>query len=127
MANTNDAFSADIALEPYWTAARDGQLLFKHCRACDRPHYYPRPLCPFCMSADTDWREASGEGTIYSWSVERRASPPFAIAFVKLAEGPTLMTAIVDADLDNISVDQKVTLKFEERNDTPVPVFTPAS
>ena len=85
------------------------------------------PLCPFCMSADTDWREASGDGTIYSWSVERRASPPFAIAFVKLAEGPTLMTAIVDADLDNISVDQKVTLKFEERNDTPVPVFTPAS
>ena len=88
--------SADVALEPYWQAARAGRLLLKLCRACGKSHYYPRPLCPFCMSSDTEWREASGKGSIYSWSVERRATPPYAIAFVALAEGPTLLTNIVD-------------------------------
>lgn len=127
MADTkNDAFGADVALEPYWAAARAGRLLLKRCRACSKIHYYPRPLCPFCMSADTEWQEASGAATIYSWSVERRASPPYAIAFVTLAEGPTLLTAIVNCDLDAIAVDQKVRLAFELRDERPVPVFRPA-
>ena len=120
-----DAFAADAALEPYWAAARDGRLLLKHCRSCDKTHYYPRPLCPFCMSADTEWREAVGIGTIYSWSVERRATPPYAIAFVTLAEGPTMLSAIVDCDLDAIAIGQSVRLGFETRDERPVPVFRP--
>ncbi len=121
----NDAFNADTALEPYWTAAREGKLLLKHCRACGKTHYYPRPICPFCMSADTEWRTASGTGIIYSWSVERRATPPFAIAYVTLPEGPTMLSAIVDCDLDAIAVGQKVALAFETRDGQPVPVFRP--
>ena len=122
----NEAFSADVALEPYWAAAREGRLLLKRCRGCGKTHYYPRPICPFCMSADTEWREASGAGTIYSWSVERRATPSYAIAFVALPEGPTILTAIVDVDLDTIAIGQKVKLGFETREGQPVPVFSPA-
>lgn len=118
--------SADVALEPYWQAARAGRLLLKLCRACGKSHYYPRPLCPFCMSSDTEWREASGQGSIYSWSVERRATPPYAIAFVALAEGPTLLTNIVDCNLDALAIGQQVTLAFETRDEQPVPVFRPA-
>ena len=120
-----DAFTADLALAAYWEAARAGRLLLKHCRDCDKTHYYPRPLCPFCMSSDTQWREASGEGTIYSWSVERRATPPYAIAFVTLPEGPTLLTNIVDCDLDSLAIGQNVKLAFETRDEQPVPVFRP--
>lgn len=119
----NEAFSADVALEPYWAAAREGRLLLQHCRDCGKTHYYPRAICPFCMSADTEWKEASGDGLIYSWSVERRATPPYAIAFVTLPEGPTILTAIVDCDLDTIAIGQQVTLGFETRNDQPAPVF----
>jgi len=121
-----DAFSADVALEAYWEAARGGRLLLKNCGACGKTHYYPRPLCPFCMSSDTQWLEASGEGTIYSWSVERRGTPPYAIAFVALPEGPTLLTNIVDCDFDALAIGQKVKLGFETRDDLPVPVFRPA-
>jgi uncharacterized protein len=126
MADKNNALVADVALEPYWAAAREGRLLLKHCRACDRTHYYPRPLCPFCMSDDTEWREASGAGTVYSWSVERRAQPPYVIAFVTLAEGPTLLTNLVDCDPDGVAIGQAVTLAFETREEQPVPVFRPA-
>lgn len=118
-----DAFAADRALEPYWTAAREGRLLMKQCRGCGKRHYYPRPICPFCMSDDTEWLEASGDGTIYSWSVERRANPPYAIAFVTLAEGPTMLTTVVDCDLDGLAIGQRVKLGFEERENQPVPVF----
>ncbi len=116
---------ADVALEPYWAAAREGRLLIKHCNACGRVHYYPRAHCPFCLSADTGWREASGEGTVYSWSVERRAQPPYAMAFVTLAEGPTLMTNLVDCDFDRIAIGQRVRLAFETRDGQPTPVFKP--
>ena len=121
-----DAFTADLALEAYWEAARAGRLLLKQCDDCGKTHYYPRPLCPFCMSSNTQWREASGEGTIYSWSVERRATPPYAIAFVSLPEGPTLLTNIVDCDLDGLAIGQRVKLAFETREEQPVPVFRPA-
>ena len=37
-----DAFTADVALEAYWEAARAGRLLLKKCGACGKTHYYPR-------------------------------------------------------------------------------------
>ena len=117
---------ADVALEAYWDAARAGRLLLKRCRACGKPHYYPRAQCPFCLSADCEWVEASGAGTIYTWSVERRAQPPYAIAFVTLAEGPTLLTNLVDCDFDGLAIGQPVTLAFDLRDGQPVPVFRPA-
>ncbi|MBM4226916.1 MAG: Zn-ribbon domain-containing OB-fold protein [Gammaproteobacteria bacterium] len=125
-ATKDDTAVADRALAPYWEAARAGRLLLRRCNACSELHYYPRPLCPFCLSADGEWVEASGEGVIYSWSVERRANPPYAIAFVTLREGPTLMSNIVDCDLDGLAIGQPVRLKFEEREGQPSPVFRPA-
>jgi uncharacterized protein len=129
MANQNkqdSAFSADTAMEPYWQAANEGKLLLKKCSDCGKTHYYPRPICPFCMSDNTEWLEASGEGKIYSWSVQRRPEPAFAIAFVTLAEGPTILTNIVDADLESIAINQSVKLKYETRDEQPVPVFSPS-
>ena len=54
--------------------------------------------------------EASGNGTIYTYSVMRRAPMPYAIAYVTLDEGPTMMTNIVDCDLDEIRIGQAVSL-----------------
>jgi uncharacterized protein len=58
--------------------------------------------------------------------VMRRASPPYALAFVTLAEGPTMMTNIVDCDLDGLRIGQKVRVTFQQ-TDTGyrAPVFTP--
>ena len=76
-------------IRPFWEAARRGKLLLAHCTACDRPHWFPRVVCPLCSSCDIEWREASGRGTVYSVSVARRATPPYALAYVTLDEGPT--------------------------------------
>ncbi|HKT19231.1 MAG TPA: Zn-ribbon domain-containing OB-fold protein [Stellaceae bacterium] len=111
---------------PYWQAAAEGKLLLKRCAACGAYHFYPRVLCPFCFSA-TEWRAAAGTGIIYSFSVMRRAAIPYAIAYVTLAEGPTMMTNIVDCDLDAIRIGQKVRVVFKPaENGQAVPMFTPA-
>ncbi len=108
----------------FLAAAAEGRFLIRRCLACKRAHWYPRALCPFCFG-ETAWEEASGSGTIYSHSVMRRVRPAYAVAYVTLAEGPTMLTNIVDADLDALRIGQAVTLVFKSSaNGTPIPCFT---
>ncbi|HEY2539743.1 MAG TPA: OB-fold domain-containing protein, partial [Stellaceae bacterium] len=91
-----------------------------------KAHYYPRALCPFCFSDQTELQQASGNGVIYTYSVMRRTPVPYAIGYVTLAEGPTIMTNIVDCDLDQIRIGQPVRLVFKPSDGgPPVPMFTP--
>jgi uncharacterized OB-fold protein len=113
--------------KPFWDAAAAGTLLLKRCETCGEPHYYPRASCPFCGSDRTSWLPASGRGTIYSYSVFRRAAVPYAIAYVTLEEGPTMLTNIVDGDLDAIRIGQRVSVRFvSTEGGPPVPMFAPA-
>ena len=111
--------------EACWKAAGEGRLLIKHCAACSQYHWYPRPLCPFCLSDRTEWKEASGRGTVYTFSVTRRAGPiPFAIAYVTLEEGPTMLTNLVDCDLDAVRIGDEVQVVFKPNDGgPPVPMF----
>lgn len=120
------AVVVDPATEPYWAAAREGVLKLRRCTACHKPHWYPRPVCPFC-TGDTEWVDAKGSGEIYSLSVTRRAGPvAYALALVKLDEGVTMMTNIVDCDLDALRIGQRVKVVFKAADDGHrVPMFTP--
>ena len=110
----------------YWDAAADGRLVIKRCAACGAFHHYPRALCPFCFSDRTEWLPASGRGTVYSYSVMRRAPVPYAIAYVTLEEGVTMLTNIVDCDLDAIRIGQAVKVVFKPSDGgPPLPMFAP--
>jgi uncharacterized protein len=115
--------------KPFFDAATNGKLLIKKCSACGEHHYYPRPLCPHCFSDQTTWVEAAGKGTVYSYSVMRRGSPvQYAIAYVTLTEGVTMLTNLVDCDLDAIRIGQAVRVVFKPTEGGPsVPMFTPGS
>ena len=111
--------------ETFWKAAGEGRLLVKRCAACSQYHWFPRTLCPFCFSDRTEWKEASGRGTVYTFSVTRRAGPiPFAIAYVTLEEGPTMLTNLVDCDLDAVRIGDEVQVVFKPTDGgPPVPMF----
>ena len=115
--------------KPFFDASARGVLALKDCDACGRFHYYPRALCPHCFSDRTRWVDAVGTGTIYSYSVLRLGTPvPFALAYVQLAEGPRMLTNIVDCDLDALEVGMAVRVVFKPAADgTMVPMFTPAA
>ncbi len=110
----------------FWEAATAGRLLIGTCTACGKRHYYPRALCPFCGSEATEWIPAAGRGAVYSYSVMRRLPVPYALAYVTLDEGVTMMTNIVDCDVDAIRIGQRVRLVFKStEGGPPVPMFTP--
>ncbi len=115
-----------VESEPFWNAARQRRFVVPTCGACGKAHWYPRAVCPFCSAEKIEWRAASGQGTIYSFSVMRRAKEPYAIGYVTLAEGPTMLTNIVDCDFDALHIGQSVRLVFAETEDgPPVPLFRP--
>lgn len=113
--------------EPYWEAAKAGKLVVKHCTACGKPHYYPRGVCPHCLSDKLEWRDAKGTGTIYTYSVMRAAKPSYVIAYVTLDEGVSMMTNIVDCDPAKVKIGQKVKVVFKPTDSGgKLPCFTPA-
>ena len=116
MQTNDEAKLADPAMNPgdeaYFAAAKEGRLLLKRCSACGKTHHYPRAICPFCWSDNVEWVEASGLGTIYPYSVTRRGEQ-YCIAYVTLQEGPTLMSNIVDCDLDRIRIGDTVRVVFK--------------
>jgi uncharacterized OB-fold protein len=114
-------------IEPYFDAAAQGRLLVKGCASCGRAHHYPRALCPFCFSDRTEWREACGRGEIYAFTIMRRAPVPYAVASVQLAEGPRMITNIVDCDFETLRCGLPVRVVFKATDGgPPVPMFTPA-
>ncbi|TDV24038.1 hypothetical protein C7405_12734 [Paraburkholderia caballeronis] len=111
---------------PFWEAAKAGRLLIKRCRDCGEPHYYPRDICPHCMSANTAWTETAGRGTIYSHSTMGKDEARYTLAYVTLDEGVTMLTNLVDADPATFAIGQRVKLVFRPSDDGyPVPMFTP--
>lgn len=134
MANRHDLPTVEDESRPYWEAAKLGRLLVKRCNACCGVHHYPRPFCPSCWSEDVDWLEVTGRGILYTYSVVfRNDLPPFSEwgpyvpAVVELEEGPRLMTNIVEADPESLSVGMPVEVAFRQLTDEwAAPVFRPA-
>jgi uncharacterized OB-fold protein len=110
---------------PFWAAAEQGQLLGKCCSDCTRHHWFPRVVCPFCGSGNTAWVPLSGRGRIHAFSTLRRADPPYTVAYVELAEGPKMLTNLVDMTEDEMQIGRPVLVVFrrtaEGRN---APKFT---
>lgn len=116
--------------ERYWEVASEGALLLSECPDCGLVFHYPRARCPDCF-AETEWMRASGDGTVYSYSVAEKmegwpeADLPLVVAYVELTEGPRMMTNLVDCDPDEVEIGASVTVEFAatERANIAIPVF----
>ena len=125
-ARTLPAPAIDPASRPFFEAAREGRLLLGRCTETGRLFFPPRPFSPFTLGPDVTTVAAGGGGTIYSLTVSRGAEP-VALAVVELDEGVRLLTNIVEADGDALSIGQAVRLRWAETEDPEarLPVFAP--
>jgi uncharacterized OB-fold protein len=104
---------------PFWDAAKRHELMLQRCAACSKFVYYPRDRCPHCFADKLQWQRVSGKGTIYSYTVVRRASArsfadgPYVLAIVELAEGPR-MTTNISAPPEQVRVDMPVMVHFDD-------------
>ena len=123
---TIQAPGATPETEAFWQAAREGKFTLRRCTACQQTHWYPRAICPFCFG-DTVWEEHAGGGVIYSWTVMRREATPYAMGYVTLDGGPTMLASFQGIDFDALKIGMRVKLAWEIAADgTPVPSFTGA-
>jgi len=112
--------------EPFWEAAKQGKFLLPYCVDTGKAFWYPRQVSPFTLGK-VEWKESKGMGTIYSVSVMKRAPEVYAIAYVTLDEGCTMMTNIVDCDFDKVAIGDRVQVTWKPAEDgTPYPQFRPA-
>jgi len=120
--------------QPFWDGAAAGKLVIQRCGACGEWQYYPRPFCKVCWSDDVSWQEASGRATLYTFSIVRQNDlPPFndrvpyVAAIVDLAEGPRMITEVVDCSLDDVRIGMDLTVTYRDlTGELKLPVFRPA-
>ena len=119
---------------PFWNGCREGRLLIQQCADCGHRQFYPRLVCSRCQSRQLEWIDCSGRATIESFTIVRQAiSPayagdvPYVVAIVRLAEGPTMMSNIVQCDPERLAIDMPVTVVFDALTaDINLPKFRPA-
>ncbi len=116
----------------FWDGTREGELRLQRCRACGDTYFPPRPFCPDCASRDVEVYAASGRGSLLSYVINHRPHPsfdgPYAIALVKLDEGPTLMSNIVDCPQtpEALVLDMPLEVVFDRQNESiTLPLFRP--
>ena len=119
---------------PFWDGARQGRLLIQKCGSCGQNIFYPRLSCPACFSEKLDWVEASGRGSIYSYTVVYNNAPsafvadvPYVVAVIRLEEGVQMLSNIVECDHEKLACDMPVEVVFEELDEEfTLPKFRPS-
>jgi uncharacterized OB-fold protein len=118
----------------FWDGCKEGELRLQRCMSCQGAYFPPRAFCPKCGSRDVEVYKASGKGVLWSYVINQRPRPdmgtePYAIAVVKLAEGPTMMTNIVDCPQtpEALQLDMALCVSFaRQTDDITLPLFAPA-
>ena len=124
----------ELDTRPFWEATKEKKLRYQRCDDCNTVVFYPRRHCTNCLSQKLSWHTASGQGTVYTYSIVRQSYHPFfrtlvpyAVAWIDLDEGPRLLSNVVGiADPgEDIKIGQRVMVEWEVHDELAVPLFKP--
>src|SRR3989441_4737752 len=97
---------------PYWASARARELRFQRCTGCRRWRHPPGPMCPHCLSMESEWVRASGRGRLVSWVVVHppvlpawKDRVPFPVVLVECEEGVRTIGGVGGGDGDPLPID----------------------
>ena len=117
----------------WWEAIDEGRLMIQACNDCGALRHPPRPMCGECQSTSWGSVEASGKGTVYSYTVLHHPPIPgydfpCPVGLIDLEEGTRIVANVVGCDLADIHIGMKVECRFEDVDDTTkLPFFYPVS
>ncbi|NLO22044.1 MAG: hypothetical protein GX119_08595 [Syntrophomonadaceae bacterium] len=108
----------------------DRSLSIQYCPTCAQYIFYPRALCPHCWQGVPEWKESSGRGKVYTYTVVRKSylpefasRVPYIYALVELAEGIRLPSNIIDCPVEQIRIGMQVELAWVQGDFGFIPVF----
>jgi uncharacterized OB-fold protein len=89
--------SSDLSSE-FWDLLAGGDFHVQRCRSCGEHRFPPNNFCPVCHSLEYEWIAVVGDGTIYSYTLVRRAPNeewaarvPYFLIIGELTEGPLVL------------------------------------
>ncbi|NUZ07302.1 Zn-ribbon domain-containing OB-fold protein [Piscinibacter koreensis] len=119
--------------KPFWEAANEGRLMMQFCRDTARFQWFPRSGSVYTGKRNIEWREVSGRGTVYSWTVAVAPWPghedrvPYVCALVELDEGVRMLANLFNVPADEVAIGMPVKLMWERLSETyNYPAFEPA-
>jgi uncharacterized OB-fold protein len=124
----------DHASRHYWQSAAEGRLVLQRCTDCSELQFYPRSLCASC-TGETEWVDASGRGTLHTFTIIRQNHSkafadlvPYAVGIVDLEEGVRMMSNIVDCDVEVLRIGMPLeVVLLKAADDVGLPFWRPAA
>jgi uncharacterized OB-fold protein len=118
--------------QAFWDAAKRHELAAYKCLNCGAL-YSQQGDCAACYSQQGEWVKVSGRGEVFTFCVYHQAfNPawkddiPYNVAYVKLAEGPVLMTNVIGCENKDIYIGMPVEVVFEDVTaEVTLPKFKP--
>jgi uncharacterized OB-fold protein len=121
--------------QPYWDGLNQRRLRLQRCADCGKVRHYPRPVCDACWSMNVEWIDASGHGSVHSWTVTHYAfhpgfkgELPYVLLTVDLREGVRMNAQARGIDTASLRIGLPVVVGFEiAKEGLTLPVFEAAS
>ena len=123
--------------KPYWDGLKQGKLMLPKCSDCGHTFFYPRVICPKCSSRSIGWIQSSGKGKLFSFGIAHqtfnrayKVPPPFVLAMIELAEGPRMVSNLINVTPDPkvVKCDMPVEIVYTKlTDDVTIPLFQPAN
>ena len=109
---------------PFWDGLNERKVQIQRCDGCDSWVFYPRTRCPSCLSDLLIWREVSGQGVLYTYTLARQPTAPhFAdetpqqLAVVELDEGVRMTSTLVTVEPSDIVIGMRLQPYFDQVTD----------
>ena len=109
---------------PFWDGLNERKVQIQRCDGCDSWVFYPRTRCPSCLSDLLIWREVSGQGVLYTYTLARQPTAPhFAdetpqqLAVVELDEGVRMTSTLVNVEPSDIVIGMRLQPYFDQVTD----------
>lgn len=117
----------------FWDGCKQEKLLYQHCEDCGEVIFFPKYLCPNCMSHNLEWLESKGKGKIDTFTVTYNFAPPafmaevpYCVAIIDMDEGYRMMSNIVKCDFDELECEMPVEVVFDPvTEEVTLPRFRP--
>jgi uncharacterized OB-fold protein len=117
----------------FWRGLLSQELRLNRCSDCGHWHHRPKPVCPQCWSKNVVATPVSGAGTIHLLILLYQGPPvegvdystrhPVVVVELDEQEGLRFTSTVVDSDVDELAIGQRVELTWIERSSRPHPVF----
>jgi uncharacterized OB-fold protein len=119
---------------PFWEGTRQSEIRFPKCQVCNKFHWYPSTLCPFCHSPDIKWQAIKSQAKLFTWAYVKWNLPafgirgPFIMVLVEFDEAPGLYLTsdLVECRAEDVRIGMPLEVVFQQVNsEITMPLFKP--